>query len=79
MLLIAISFGTGHDCDPFTCSTTFDASKPDAVNWNNAHACLAYICNDKAILANHVDCVLVVDVNADGEPEVIHNYTDALG
>lgn len=75
MLPIAISYGTYGD--PFSCSTNVGVGD---VNPDNADECRAYICKDKKLPLEAVDEILVVDYDkaTQGEPEVVHQYSDKM-
>ena len=73
MLIIAIGHGTGHDTDPFTCSTNCVVASIK----NDPGQCLRYICEDKQLDPSVVDELLIVDADDDSEPEVLRHYTAA--
>ena len=77
MLLIAIAHGSVTD--PFTTSTSIPALEAAEMGLDpcDANQMRDFICMDKHLDPDHIDCVLVVYDGDDGEgPVVQHNHTE---
>lgn len=79
MLIIAIGNGAHHWSDPFTTSTSIPGLEAAELGLDpsSGKSMRDYICKDKKLDAEAVDCVLVVYDGDDGEgPVVQHNHTE---
>jgi hypothetical protein len=71
-LIIAISHG--FHSDEFTCSD----SAPDGLDVTEPEACRDFVCQSRNIQRLTVDEILVIGLDTDGDPAVIHRYVDKL-